>query len=60
MDLRIPSGWLFLLLGVILLAVGIIAAPKAPLTDANVNLYVGLAMVVFGGGMLWLARNARS
>jgi hypothetical protein len=56
MDLRVPSGWFFLLLGVILLAVSW-TAPQAPLTDVNVNLYSGLCMSLFGGILLWLARK---
>ena len=57
MDLRVPSGWFFLLLGAILIAAGVVASPKAPLTDANVNLYTGVVMAVFGGAMLWLAKK---
>ena len=30
---------------------------RAPLLDTNVNLYAGIAMAVFGGVMLWLARK---
>jgi hypothetical protein len=58
MDLRIPSGWFFLLLGAILIAVSI-AAPsyRAPMTQANVNLYAGSAMALFGGILLWLAKR---
>ena len=56
MDLRVPSGWFFLLLGVILLGVSF-GAPRAPLTTVNVNLYTGIAMSVFGGILLWLARK---
>jgi hypothetical protein len=57
MDLRVPSGWFFLLLGAILIVVGVGASPVAPLTDANVNLYTGLVMAAFGGAMLWLAKK---
>jgi hypothetical protein len=57
MDLRVPSGWFFLLLGAILIVVGAVAAPVAPLTEANVNLYTGVVMALFGGAMLWLARK---
>ncbi|MBC7925146.1 MAG: hypothetical protein H7039_05770 [Bryobacteraceae bacterium] len=55
MDLRIPAGWFFLLLGAILIAVSFTGA-TAPLTDANVNLYAGAAMAIFGGLMLWWSR----
>jgi hypothetical protein len=57
MDLRVPSGWFFLLLGAILLAVSVLSDARAPLTEANVNLYSGAAMVIFGGLLLWLSRR---
>ncbi len=59
MDLRIPSGWLFLLLGVILIAMSFTGA-SAPMTEVNVNLYAGGVMTLFGGVMLWLSRRAIS
>lgn len=60
MDLRVPSGSLFVLLGAILVIVSFTAAPRAPLTNVDVNLYAGFAMVVFGGVLLWLARRQKS
>lgn len=59
LDLRIPSGWFFLIMGIILAAVGLLADFRAPLTTSNVNLYTGVSMIIFGGAMLWLARAAR-
>lgn len=60
-DLRKPSGLFFLVNGAILLAVGVFAADaRAPLTQANVNLYTGLAMLVFGGLLFWLSRRPQS
>jgi hypothetical protein len=57
LDLRKPTGWFFLLLGVILLGCAFLAPDlRAPLTTANVNLYTGMAMSIFGGVMLWLAK----
>jgi hypothetical protein len=53
-DLRIPIGIFFLIVGILLVAM---PGARAPLTDAPVNLYAGLPMVVFGGVMLWLARR---
>ena len=55
MDLRVPSGLLFLIIGVILTAMGV-AYPdlRATLTTANVKLYCGLSMLVFGGCLLLL------
>jgi hypothetical protein len=60
MDLRIPSGWFFLLLGALLIITGVVAAPTAPLTDVNINIYAGAAMAIFGGVMLWLSRKQPS
>ena len=58
MDLHVPSGWFFLLLGVILMAMGLFTTSSAPLTTVNVNLYAGLVMAMFGGWMLWLSKRA--
>jgi hypothetical protein len=60
LDLRVPSGWFFVLMGAILSAVGLAANYTAPLTHSNVNLYTGVTMLVFGGILLWLARAAKS
>jgi hypothetical protein len=58
LDLRIPSGSFFLLLGLILVGLGIFKPElRAPLSETNVNLYAGIAMAVFGGVMLWLSRR---
>lgn len=58
LDLRIPSGWFFVLVGAILLTLGV-AQPqvRAPLSTVNVNLYAGAVMAMFGGTLLWLARR---
>jgi hypothetical protein len=53
-DLRIPIGVFFILLGVVLVAM---PGARAPLTDVPVNLYAGSAMLLFGAGMVWLARR---
>ena len=62
MDLRVPSGWFFTLLGVILVGMGLIAPGYrlAALTDVNVNLYSGIAMLIFGLFLLLMARRAAS
>ena len=59
LDLRVPSGWFFLMLGIILVGLGI-AAPdlRAPLTDVDVNLYSGISMLGFGAFLLIMARRA--
>ena len=59
LDLRLPSGLFFLLTGAIVAAAGLIApGNQAPLQEANVNLYSGLVMLVFGGILLGLAMRA--
>ena len=59
MDLRVPSGWFFALAGLILVGWGLYAPDlRAPLTAVNVNLYTGVAMLVFGLFLLALARRA--
>ena len=58
MDLRLPSGMLFVLLGAILTLLSFLSDARARLSDANVNLWCGLSMLVFGGILLWLARRS--
>ena len=57
-DLRIPIGSFFALVGVIIAVTGLIAQDRARLESANVNLYCGASMLVFGLVMLWLARRS--
>jgi hypothetical protein len=59
LDLRVPSGWFFVILGAILVGMGVLAPDlRAPLTEINVNLYAGLPMLAFGGFLLIMARRA--
>lgn len=59
-DLRIPIGFFFSLIGIILLGVAVLSpGERAPLTTVNVNMDVGLVMVAFGGFMLLLAKKSR-
>ena len=59
LDLRIPSGWFFTILGVILLGMGVFAPEtRAAMTETNVNLFCGIAMLVFGLFLLALAWRA--
>ncbi len=68
MDIRIPIGLLFVILGFILAAFGIWSAADAVLyaraLGRNVNLWTGLLMLAFGGIMLLFpllaARKKRS
>jgi hypothetical protein len=54
-DLRVTIGGFFVLAGGIVTATGLAANYHAPLETANVNLYGGGAMLIFGAIMLWLA-----
>jgi len=56
-DLRTSIGGFFSLTGIILLLTAVLSGYRAPLESANVNLYCGAAMLLFGGVMLWLARR---
>jgi len=59
LDLRVPSGLFFSILGVILVGLGVFAPDlRAPLTDTNINLYSGLCMLGFGVFLLLMARRA--
>ena len=59
LDLRIPYGWFFALLGLILVGYGVIAPDaRAALTDVNVNLYSGILILLFGGFLLLMAFRA--
>jgi len=61
LDLRLPSGLFFVILGLILSGLGLFAPDlRARLTQANVNLYCGLFMLAFGAFLLFLARRAAS
>lgn len=57
-DLRTPIGGFFAIVGLIVAGVGLTSPNRAPLNPTNVNLYAGIAMLVFGGLMLWLARRS--
>ena len=61
LDLRIPTGCFFALVGIILVVMGIfIPGERAALTQSNVNLYAGAVMLAFGVFMLAMAgRGAR-
>jgi hypothetical protein len=59
LDLRIPSGCFFTIVGLILCGLGIFSPEnRAALTEVNVNLYAGLSMLCFGAALLLLARRS--
>lgn len=61
LDIRLPMGLLFLLLGVILVVYGFMSDPAiyaAHSLGQNVNLTWGGLFAAFGALMLWLARRS--
>jgi len=60
LDLRLPIGLLFGLLGLLLAGYGAVTGPEVyqKSLGINVNAWWGLAMLVFGLVMLALARRA--
>ena len=58
LDLRIPSGAFFAIIGLILCGMGL-ASPenRAPLTTTNINLVAGAVMLAFGIVLLLLSRR---
>lgn len=54
-DLRVSIGGFFVLAGAIVGGTGLVSDYHAPLESANVNLYCGLSMIIFGVVMLALA-----
>jgi hypothetical protein len=61
LDIRLPMGLLFLLLGVILVGYGLISDPAIYAQHSlnqNVNLVWGAIFALFGAVMFWLARRA--
>jgi len=59
MDIRIPIGLLFAILGFILCAFGLFTMNDAELyarcLGRNINLWTGLLMMLFGGLMLFFS-----
>jgi hypothetical protein len=62
LDIRLPMGFLFLTLGLLLAGFGLLAEPDlyARSLGYNVNLWWGAALVVFGVICLLLARRQTS
>jgi hypothetical protein len=58
MDLRRPSGYFFGLLGVLVVLMGVFSPEsRAPLSEGNVNLACGIAMLSFAAVLLFLAHR---
>ena len=61
LDLRVPTGFFFTIVGLILVGMGVFwPSERAALTDSNVNLYCGLVMLAFGLFMLGLSRLSKT
>lgn len=62
LDLRLPIGLMFSLVGLLLIAYGLVTGSDAELykrsLDININVWWGGFLVVFGGLMLFFARLA--
>ena len=59
LDIRLPIGALFSILGVLLVISGLMADEMhlERSLGHNVNLWWGLAVLLFGAWMLWLSRR---
>jgi hypothetical protein len=62
LDVRLPVGFLFSSIGLALVAYGLVSDPAiyAKSLGVNVNLWWGLALLVFGGTMLALTARTRT
>ena len=63
LDVRLPMGYLFLLLGVILVVFGLVSDKAIYVQHSlgqNVNLLWGVIFALFGAVMLWLAKRAKN
>jgi hypothetical protein len=60
LDIRLPLGLMFGIMGLILVVYGAISdqALYARSLGININLWWGAVLLLFGGVMLWLARRA--
>jgi len=60
LDIRFPLGLMFAIMGVILVGTGLVSDARAHAggETVNINLWWGLALLVFGGVTLYLASRA--
>lgn len=63
LDIKLPIGLMFLVLGILITIHGIISAGNTEMYEKslgiNVNLWTGIFMLVFGGWMLAMARRPK-
>lgn len=62
-DIRIPIGLMFSILGVLITLFGVFTMSNSVMYEkslgVNVNIIMGLLMLIFGGLMLWFARRKK-
>lgn len=62
-DIKLPIGLMFSILGLLLLVYGLLTASNQAMYEkslhVNINLWIGLTMLVFGGIMLLLSYKGR-
>ena len=60
LDVRFPLGLMFSIIGLLLAAYGAFAdeSQRQQAAGININLWWGLALLVFGAAMLWLQRRS--
>jgi hypothetical protein len=60
LDIKIPIGLMFALLGLLLTVYGLVTASNDAMyirsLNVNINLWIGLIMLVFGGIMLMFVK----
>jgi hypothetical protein len=59
LDIRWPIGLMFTLIGVLLVITGLANGPSEKSLGININLIWGVALLVFGAGMLLGANKGR-
>lgn len=59
MDIRVPIGLMFVVLGVLLVGYGLVSDPRIyeRSLGLNINLIWGLVLALFGASLLLLARR---
>jgi hypothetical protein len=60
MDIRLPLGMLFAVIGALLVGFGLATRSSAIYRHSlgiNVNLWAGLGMALFGAALLWMTRR---
>lgn len=62
LDIRLPIGLLFSILGLLLAAYGVFSDPAIyrQSLNVNINLWWGLVMLAFGALMLWMGRRGKT